>query len=294
MTATDTSTYDRVYVVPAADLPDAPHTGHRTAAGRRSMFVVDDAARGVRLRAAYEEAEARRTPKHRHTFEQVYFHLAGEDVWDDKPRRYGDIAYTPESTWYGPQWSDGGNSVIVLQFASYFGRYFGSNEELKRAMAGLRDRGVEFREGLAIWPDGREQDSTEACFEHLLGGEFEYAPSRYDEPVVVHSEAVPWVPSPVDGVEVRHVGYFNEYGPNIKRLRLAPGAETPAGVSTCVTARFVYEGRARYGDTDLDPVSFLYYPPGVEFESLRSPDGAEVFQVQIATPGTEAPPFEQL
>lgn len=294
MSITQSPTYDEVYVAAAADIPDAPHTGHRTATGRRVMFVVDDPSHNVHMRAAYEEADARSTPKHRHTFEQVYFHMAGEDVWDDKPRRYGDVAYTPESTWYGPQHSEGGNSVIVLQFASHLGNYFGSNDELKRAMAAMRDSGVEFRDGLAVWPDGREQDSTEACFEWLLGGDFEYAPARYDAPVVVHSEAMPWVPSGVDGVEVKHVGYFNEYGPNVKRFRLAPGSALPPASFECVTARFVHEGSARYEGTRLDPVSFLYGPPGIAFGEVRSDDGAEVFQVQLAVPGTTPPPLDGL
>jgi mannose-6-phosphate isomerase-like protein (cupin superfamily) len=291
-TAAAPGRYDAVTVDPGGrPAATIASSGHRQVETRGSFWTVDDVGRGVRFRAAHVAVDRAAVPRHRHPFEQIYYHLSGLDTFAGRDREPGDCAYHPESVFYGPtRTGPDGAEMITIQFPSPSGGFFGSTEDLMRAMTALRDQGVEVRDGVVVWPDGREQDSTEACWEWLLGGEVPYAPPRYDEPVVVRSRHVPFVPSVVDGVERKHVAYFNECGPHVELLRLRPGTATPAGHSPCAQARFVVDGEAAYDGRRCPAVTFLYYPPGVEHAELTSETGADVLVVALQAPGGAPPP----
>lgn len=284
--------YSAMTVLPGRSAADVvKETAHREVQTVGTFWQVDDEERGVRFRAAHDIVNGVDVPRHRHTFEQVYFHLGGNNRFNGRDRLAGTFAYHPESVYYGPiEMVEGPLEMIVCQFPAPSGKLFGSNEEVARAMRGLREDGATVEKGIVVWPDGRRQDSTEAAFEWLMGGEVDYAPARYDEPIVVHAGAVPWVASQHEGVEVRYLGAFNERGPNARLLRLAPGASTPSGVSGAAQMRFVYEGSVNAGGREAGRVSALYYPPGTDYEPLvAGPAGAEVLVLQVQLdPGAQA------
>lgn len=285
-------TYNAVHVMSGADVPFKGGTGHRTADIRRQFFIVDDQERDVHFRGAYEIAAMRSSPPHRHTFDQVRYQTAGEQRYGDQEWRPGTLGYFPESVFYGPHTSsEGGFAEVDIQLPGPSRGLFGSNDDLIRAMSALRETGVQFSDGQAIHPDGRSQDATEACWEYLLGGEVQYAPARFDAPVVVDTTSFAWV-AVGEGIAQRRIACFNESGPSISMLRLEPGSETGGGVSPCAQVRFVVEGEVEYDRVSCPGVSCLYYPPGVEYAPLRSKGETTLLLIGFQAPGGAKPPLD--
>jgi hypothetical protein len=285
-------TFERMSAVRGRAAAEAvKETGHRDVQTVGVFWAVDDDERDVHFRAAHDVVLDADVPRHRHTFEQIYFHLGGDQRMGRRPRPAGTFAYHPESVHYGPA-SRGGDEpleMIVCQFPSPTGRLFGSNEEVGAAMRGLRESGAQVERGLVVWPDGRKQDSTEAAFEWLLGGDIDYAPAAYDEPVVVHAPALPWEPTGRTGVSVKRLGVFSSRGPAATLLRLDPGAATSAGTASWAEMRFVYEGSVDVDGERHDRVAAFYAPPGeATAEMMAGPDGAEILLVQLRPQGADS------
>jgi hypothetical protein len=281
--------YDAVHVMSGLDVPWSGATGHRKADIRRQFYLVDDEERDIHFRGAYEIAADRWSPLHRHTFEQIRYQLGGDQTYGSHRWNAGTFGYFPEAVHYGPHTSGpGGFQEVDLQWQSPTGGYFGSNDELVSAMKALKERGVEFANGLALWPDGRKQDSTEACWEQLLGGKIEYAAPRYREPIFIETANLPWRPTRQRGVERRRIGAFDGLGPEASLIRLLPGAETAAGKAgenDRYQVRFVVEGEITYEGKRCPTVSCLYYPPQVGYAPMKSEGGATVLLVQIQPKG---------
>ena len=91
------------------------------------------------------------------------------------------------------------------------------------------------------------------------------------------------------GVSVKHLGYFNECGPNVNLLRVEPGASIPAGNVGWLEMRLVVEGEVEYAGQSCPAVSRVYCPPGVSYEETSSRSGGTILVFQIAVPGGEAP-----
>ncbi len=287
-------TYDRMTLLTGRSAAAvAKETSHRTVQTVGTFWALDDDEHDVHFRAAHDIVHEADVPAHKHTFEQVYFHLGGQQLMGGRVRPPGTIAYHPESVNYGPAEKGGDEplEMVVCQFPAPSGKMFGSNEEVRRAVNALREEGAKIERGILVHPDGTRQDSTEAAFEWLMGGDIDYAPPRYDEPVVVHSPAAPWRPSSVAGVHVKHLGYFNERGPNVLMLKLDPDATTEPGISPCAQMRFVYEGSLEVSGETAGRVSALYYPPNCPYDGLTAgPDGAEVFVIQLQQNPDGPPP----
>ena len=93
------------------------------------------------------------------------------------------------------------------------------------------------------------------------------------------------------GVWVKHLGYFNETGPNIKLVKIDPGARTQAGVAPCQQVRYVFDGEVSYNDESYGAVSCMYFPAHVPYQSTASRTGATLFVIQLASPdGQHVPP----
>ena len=76
-----------------------------------------------------------------------------------------------------------------------------------------------------------------------MGEELSYPAPRYNDYVVMNADNYDWrALKDTFGVFVKHLGYFNEVGPNIKILRMEPGASTTPGIGSCQQVRFVVEG----------------------------------------------------
>jgi len=277
--------YARMVALPGRSAADVvKETAHRDVKTVGTFWALDDDEHDVHFRAAHDLVDSASVPRHRHTFEQVYFHIAGQQTMGGRTRPPGTFAYHPESVHYGPVSNDGSGEqleMIVCQFPGPSGGLFGSNEDVGRAMKAMREQGASVERGLVVWPDGRKQDSTEAAFEYLMGDSLAYAPPVYDEPLVVHAPSIAWRPS-APGVSVKRLGAFGDRGPIASIIRLDPGASTTAGTTDWAEMRFVYQGTVTVDGQHHERVSAWYCPPGTEAAAMTATDeGADILVIQV-------------
>jgi hypothetical protein len=266
--------------------------GVRPFSTRTQSFEIVDEQAGIRLRPGHYAYGGGFSPRHHHNFDQIRFTVTGNVVYGRKSYGPGTCGYFPESVFYGAtKFDDTTARDVVLQFPGPSAAPFFSTDESRRGTAELQAQGVRFENGAAHYPDGHNQDGFEAVWEHLAGRKIEYAPARYDDPVRVMSQSFPWLSTGAPGVTSKHLGYFNEGGPNVHLVHLEPGARTAKGALDCAQIRFVVDGELEYAGTTCPSVSCLYYPPGASYEGLESRSGATVLVIQMKAPRGEAPPL---
>ena len=267
---------------------------HRPPGRKSKNFGFFDRERGVGFRAAATVTKSSRyTPRHKHGFDQIRYIISGAVKFGRTLYGAGDCLYMPEGVSYGPE----DCSVceerlgLTVQFPGPTRIPFPHPADSSRARAELAKIG-KFEAGLYTWPDGRKQDGHEAATEYLQGHEISYPAPRYPEHVAMRSQAYPWVPlENIPGVSVKHLGYFNETGPNVKLLKLEPGACTPEGTAPCQQVRYLIEGDIVFGGDLFKPISCMYFPAEVPYGSTMSRSGAILLVVQMASVDGKAPPF---
>ena len=204
---------------------------HRGGGRKGKNFGFLDREHGVCLNASMSVYTSERlNPRHRHDFDQVRYYVRGGENYTDQTFGPGDCVYFPEGVRYGPTFTAEGSDENVrlnMQFQGPAKRPFFQRVDVQKGDQTLLELGGKFEKGLYLWPDGRKQDSAEAIREHLGGVKISYPEPRYDDYVVMHSNQYIWQPvNGVQGVDVKHLGYFNESGPNIKMVQIAAGAST--------------------------------------------------------------------
>jgi hypothetical protein len=165
--------------------------------------------------------------------------------------------------------------------------------EILRAQKEMPEKGLgKFEKGIFVWADGRKQDSFEAIHEYLTGGKVQYPEARYDNYVIMRQSRFPWEPlDGVPGVHVRHLGYFNERGPNIKILKMDPGSETQSGKVSFLQVRYVLEGEITYEGERYDPVSCMLIPANAAYSGTTTSTGATLLVIQLGVRGGRPPEF---
>jgi len=267
---------------------------HRPHNSRKQHFMISHPETGFHVVCNHTITEkGGESPRHHHNFEEIRYLLEGYGYYGKTKIGPGTVMYVPESVYYGPQVVEGTRG-LNFQFPGPSGVPRFSNDEVKKGREEIRSLGVTFENGAAHWPSGKKQDSYEAIWEHLAGRPIEYAPPRYEEPVYMYTQRFPWRSTVHTGVTVKHLGYFNECGPNITLLHLEPGTSTPCGTVGCVEMRLVLEGEVEYGGKTGTAISRLYFPPGVLYEEMASRSGATILVFQVGVPGGEAPPLKVL
>jgi hypothetical protein len=247
------------------------------------------------MRAGLSNTKSSRyTPRHRHDCESVRYIIRGRVKFGHEVCGPGDCIYIPESVHYGPEDASLAEERIGIgfQFSGPSGIPYPHPWDMKRAAQELSKSG-KFEKGIYIGPDGHKQDGAEAVEEHLLGHPLAYAPPRYTENIVMRSENYSWVPlKDVPGVFVKHLGYFNEVGPNIKLVKIDAGARTLAGAAPCQQVRCVLDGEISFNGEQYKASSCMYFPAHIPYPSTASGTGALLFVVQLASPDRQhAPPF---
>lgn len=233
------------------------------------------------------------SPRHKHTFDQIRYFIRGAVQYGKEVYGPGTCIYLPEGVPYGPMQAVEGveRAGIGMQFAGCSGIPFLYRSDISDGEKELEKVGT-FGKGVFRWADGRTQDSYEAILEHLIGRKVEYPKPRYSDYIVMHTKNYSWAPvQDVPGVFVKHLGYFNETGPNIKLVRIEPGARTPEGVASCQQVRAIVDGEVSYEGERYDAVSCMYFPAHVPYASAESTQGATLFVVQVASPDGDVPPF---
>ncbi len=269
-------------------------TAHRANGRRGKNFGFFDQERGIAIRAAVNVTKSTRyTPRHRHVFDQVRFILSGNVKYAREVYGPGDCIYLPEGVSYGPEDASVSEEKIglTMQFTGPSRTPKPHPEDLARAQKELEQIG-KFEGGIFVWPDGRKQDGSEAVVEHLMGDELKYPPARYSDIVVMRSYNHPWQAlKEASGVSVKHLGYFNEVGPNIKLVKIEPGASTRPGTAPCQQVRYIVEGEAIYEGDRYKAVSCMYYPAHAPYSATSSDSGATLLVVQLAAQDLEPPPY---
>jgi quercetin dioxygenase-like cupin family protein len=240
---------------------------------------------GVRVGSLYAEPYFH-SPRHKHTFQQVRFVVDGAMRYGTDLYGPGDCLYLPEGVPYGPvkpeQTSGNGRQLhfVDMQFQGPSGIPYPHPDDIVRAQRELSETGS-FEEGIYTDADGRKHDGYEAIIERLTGRQIEYPAPRLADYVVLRSTAHPWVSlQDVPGVEVKHLAYFFETGPNIKLVRLPAGAELPEGESPAQQVRYVLRGRVEFAGDPYEPISYVYYPPKRAHPALRATEDTELLVVQ--------------
>ena len=171
------------------------------------------------------------TPRHRHDFSQYRYLIEGESDYSmGELQTAGMLNLTVDGTYYGPNGKNFG-STLVLQFGSVSGSGYidrkdigaGLNELKARNEGALKD-GTYYRnpgvKGLPV------QDANEAVFELIRGEPVQYPEPEYLFPVMVNSNAIPWIPlDGVPGVAEKHMGTFSSDKYGAARYQLDPGAK---------------------------------------------------------------------
>jgi quercetin dioxygenase-like cupin family protein len=236
--------------------------------------------------------------RHRHTFEQIRYVLSGSMTFGrGLVAGEGDCVYFPEGEFYGPTTYDSG-CVFLIQWRgpSEKGLHLevGQLRELVaklKANGGSTDpaSGGEWKHA-----DGRHQDVVEAAQELYTGGDVEYAPSRYNGQIIARGNQFAALPvSGAAGVRVRHLGYFNEVGPNVKVLDFEPGGILPAATTRSQQLWMVVKGELDYDGAVYETRSMIYLPPGTARAEIRADEFAKAVVVHLRTPSGPEMPFSE-
>jgi len=259
-----------------------------------TLFGFADKDAGISLRASFRTSTRDfHSPRHKHTFDQVRYILSGAVKYGRDVYGPETCLYLPEGVPYGPMQSYE-NSVRIsvgLQFPGPSRIPYPTSAEIAKAREDLSKLGT-FEKGIFAWADGRKQDSFEAIAERLMGEELSYPAPRYKDYVVMNAENYTWQPlAEAPGVFAKHLGYFNEVGPNLKIIKMEPGSATKPGFSKCQQIRYIVEGEVSYENQSYNSVSCMYFPAGKPYAGTATREGAKLFIVQLASPAGEAPPY---
>jgi len=250
---------------------------------------------GARLGSLYAEPYYH-SPRHRHTFQQVRFVLAGRMRYGKEEYGVGDCLYIPEGAYYGPikpvATEDNEKLHFAdIQFEGPSGIPYPDPDEVVAAQRRLAAKG-KFEEGVYTFDTGRKRDAYEAILEELTGERIAYPAPRLNSYVVMHSQGYPWLDHPgTAGVSVRHLGYFFESGPNIKMLRIAAGTTLDMSRPVGHRAVFLLKGHVDFGGQAFEGLSYFLLPSGDEQPPFRATDDAELLVVAWSTRG-ETVPFQ--
>jgi hypothetical protein len=95
-------------------------------------------------------------------------------------------------------------------------------------------------------------------------------------------KGVRWMPDPKrPGVEVKHLGTFNEYGTTCALWRISPGTTIAPEILSAPQVRCVIAGSTVYEGRELDNKACYYIPEGLTTSPLESPNGAELLVITV-------------
>lgn len=239
-----------------------------------------------------------RQPRHRHVFEQIRFIMSGSMTYGhQRVAGPGDCVYFPESVHYGPVGYEPGE-FFLMQWAgpSEHGLWI-SVDELDAAAAEMRGVLGQFdlsKGGMFRHNDGRMQDGYEAVAEYVSGRSITYPPVRYNDQVLMRSPAFPAAPlASAEGVSIKHLGHFNETGPNVKLLQFEPGSTLPGASARSQQVWAVLSGEVGYDGKTYPRRSLLHVDPGAVRGPLSAAVATEVLVVHLGTPASGPIPFSE-
>ena len=239
----------------------------------------------------------RMNPRHKHDFDQVrYFLKGGENYGAHEVLRQGDAIYVPEGVSYGPTYTEegcDGNIRFTLQFPGY--RAIGSCTTPRRStMRRSKNcpKSASWKRACLSGPMDASRTAPRPS-ENMFSGVRSSTRKRGTTltSLCTRRSTTTEPMEKVPGVQVKHLGYFNEIGPNIKVVGIDAGANTPAGKAAFEQVRLLIDGDISYGGKDYQAVSCMYFPANVPYAATSSKQGATLFVVQLGSHDRERPPF---
>jgi hypothetical protein len=270
---------------------------HRGGGRQSKLFGFYDPEHGITVRASIATYTPERlNPRHKHVDEVVRYYYRGAESYGKDVLQEGDCVYIPEGVYYGPTKTADGyqeNRRIVFHFPGPSGLKTPVVPEILKAQKDMPEKGIgRFEKGIFVWADGHKQDSFEAIHEYITGGKVQYPEARYHDYVIMRQNKFPWEPlDGVAGVNVRHLGYFNERGPNIKIVKMDPNSETAPGKVPFLQVRYVLEGAILYEGESYDSVSCMLIPANAAYSTTATSTGATLLVIQLGAQGGKAPDF---
>jgi hypothetical protein len=262
---------DAVTIVNIADLPLEGVQRGRVNMIRRKRLPLETGVPGVTCEFSLSIVpEGYFTPRHRHNFDQIRYTLTGVQSTGHGDLAPGEIGYFPEGAYYGPQAQKGECSTLVLQFQGASGAHLLSNEEMNATYQQMIAAGAVFENGIyrGTTPSGgrKNKDSYVAIWEEHEGKKLSFQKARYRER---------------PGIELKHLGTFNEMRTGIGFFRLLPGAQLAAGRQKEAEIRYLIEGSCRYAGREWGEGTYLYLPPGADTDAFSSASGATFFAISL-------------
>ncbi|MEX0923480.1 MAG: hypothetical protein WD489_00325 [Rhodovibrionaceae bacterium] len=274
-----------------ADLPWVD-IGVRPGYNQRYQGFFDKERRiGARLGSLYAEPYYH-SPRHRHTFQQVRYVLAGKMKYGSEVYEPGDCLYIPEGAYYGPikpVETDEKLHFADIQFEGLSGIPYPEPDEVVDAQRRMATEG-QFEEGVYTFPNGRKRDAYEAILEVITGRKIEYPKPRMNSYTVLRTPGFPWNDHPtLDGVAFKDLAYFFETGPNLKMAKVEKGSALPAATPVGHRAVFLIDGDLSFEGADFDSLSYFVLPSGETHAPLEAKTDATILMVAWSTLGERIP-----
>jgi hypothetical protein len=217
-----------------------------------------------------------RTPRHRHTFDQIRYVLQGQLPYTENDvLEEGWVGYFPESVYYGPQERAEGLRTLVLQCGGASGGGYLSAAEREATNAEMEKTG-EFKKGMYHFMDAngvaQSLDGSQAIFERATGSKLEFATPRYTDVIAMNPAAYDWLPQGDKGVSEKWLGSFTERNLRTGFLRLDAGAVYQAGQHPSIEILFQINGQVTAGGEKYGPET------GYEFLANEGPVPVEAIE----------------
>ena len=223
------------------------------------------------------------SPRHRHPWDQIRFCLEGKiPIAKGLFVEGGEIAYFPESAYYGPQEGGEDRIVVLLQFGGASGQGFIGPDRLTQARLELAKEG-RFEGGVYTRDTAqgrRNRDAYEAIWLHVMQGDLSYAPPVYKTPIVMRPEALPWIRTAEEGVSLKSIGVFPHRGLSINAWRIEPGAYHRLAAIPAMRLLFVIEGSGTIAAEALRRWSAVRLQHGEDAE-LRATSRLELLELSV-------------
>lgn len=218
---------------------------------------VDGSPSNYNLNMGHTGGGGWRTPRHRHTFDQIRYVIAGRLPYSESDfLEEGWVGYFPESVPYGPQERAEGLRTMVLQCGGASGLGYLSVAQREAINDELAKIG-EFKDGKYHFTDenGVQQvkDGSQAIFEHATGHELNFATPRYEDVIAMNPDAYDWLPTADEGVSEKWLGSFTERNLRVGFLRLDAGAIYQAGRHASTELLFQVKGQVTTGGEKYGP-----------------------------------------
>jgi hypothetical protein len=232
------------------------------------------------------------TPRHKHTFDQFRFALAGNREIKDGYLKPGECGFYPEGVSYGPQMQTAPSTGLGLQFQGAAGLPYLRHADLHRAQRELEAEGGVFERGVYthVMPDGKTitKDSHAACAERLTGEKSRFPKPRFEGPIVMHAANAQWTPDrKLPGVEHKYLGSFGVRRSGARFTRVLAGAAIPARTEEDAEIRYLvdgsitYGGKTWHGGVTEDRGTYMWIQAGAATGEIGSATGGTFFIIEL-------------